>query len=292
MIRKSVGMQLRDGRESKHYSLDDLESLTGIKSSYLLSMEMDQFSLLPSKSYEISYIKKYAEVVDLDHESLLRDYHIAVAEKQERAASRQEEVIELDKDSESYSRAQAGQHGTSHRQTAKTDKKNLLFLILSLLVLLVLLAGLFFVFWNRRLKDSNLETARSSQISSASSSSSSSESSTSSSSESPSLAVTPSVDGVNLAAHLSQASKPVDLVFSLTEGAADHWFAVSNSNYESGATLSQETPTIRVALSEDTSETLITLGNTSGIKVTVNGQELDLSSLLADTTGYITLTIE
>ncbi|MEQ9810046.1 helix-turn-helix domain-containing protein [Streptococcus jiangjianxini] len=291
MIRKSVGMQLRDGRESKHYSLDDLESLTGIKSSYLLSMEMDQFSLLPSKSYEISYIKKYAEVVDLDHESLLRDYHIAVAEKQERAASRQEEIIE-DKDSESYSRAQAGQHGTSHRQTAKTDKKNLLFLMLSLLVLVVLLAGLFFVFWGRRSKNSNLETTRSSQISSASSPSSSSESSTSSSSESPILAVTPSVDGVNLAAHLSQASKPVDLVFSLTEGAADRWFSVSNSNYESGATLTQETPTIRVALSEDTSETLITLGNTSGIKVTVNGQELDLSSLLADTTGYITLTIE
>ncbi|WP_242258723.1 helix-turn-helix domain-containing protein [Streptococcus thoraltensis] len=292
MIKKSVGTQLRDGRESKNYSLDDLETLTGIKSSYLLSMEMDQFSLLPSKSYEISYIKKYAEAVDLDQESLLRDYHIAVAEKQERAVSRQEKTIELGKDSESYSRAQAGQQWTSHRQTAKSAKKNLPFLVLSFLVLVVLLAALFFVFWNRNSNNSNPETAKSSQMSSTSPSSSEGESSTSSSSESPSLTVTPSVDGVNLIAQLSHPSKPVDLVFTLKEGAVDQWFSVSNSNYESGATLSQETPTIRVALSEDTSETVITLGNTSGIKVTANGQELDLSSLLADTTGYITLTIE
>lgn len=289
MIKKSVGTQLRDGRESKHYSLDDLEALTGIKSSYLLSMEMDQFSLLPSKSYEISYIKKYAEAVDLDHEELLRDYHIAVAERQERLAA---QIVSNDdkteKDTESYSRSDGGQKWTSHRQFKTSPaRKNFLFPMVALLALVVLVSLLFFVFWKRDALDNKQEESQSFQQTSTNR-----ESSTSSSSELPILEVTPAGDGLNLTAHLSKARKPVDIVFSLSEEAPDNWFSVSNSNYESGATLSQETPTTRVVLSEDTSETLITLGNTSGIMVSVNGQELDLSSLLADTTGYITLTIE
>ncbi|MFU2205463.1 helix-turn-helix domain-containing protein [Streptococcus pluranimalium] len=289
MIKKSVGMRLRDGRESKQFGLDDLESVTGIKSSYLLSMEMDQFSLLPSKSYEISYIKKYAEAVDLDHEELLRDYHIAVAEKQERLAA---QIVSNDeetkKDTASYSRSDGGQKWTSHRQIkTSSTRKNFFFPMVSMLVLIILVSLMFFVFWKHDDLNVNQEESQTFQQRSTSR-----ESSTSPSSELPILEVTPSVDGINLTAHLSKARKPIDIVFSLSDGAQEIWFSVSNSNYESGATLSQEVPTTRVVLSETTNGTLITLGNTSGIKITVNGQELDLSSLLANTVGYITLTIE
>lgn len=290
MMAKSVGTQLRDGREAKQFSLDDLESLTGIRSSYLLSMEMDQFSLLPSKSYEISYIKKYAQAVDLDHEAILRDYHIAVAEKQERLAPKKDDEEDFAKEANlSYSRSQASQQTNSHRQTRQSliSSKRFLLVVMALLAIIALVFGLL-IFQNKNIFASK---ASQKQVSSSSSVSSSSQQTTSSS-QSPSIALTPSTDGVSLTAQLKNAKKPVDIVFTLTKDATDDWFSVSNSNYESGASLNQETPTIRVALSQAVSETLITLGNPSDITVTANGQELDLSSLQASTTSYITLRIE
>lgn len=291
MMAKSVGTQLRDGREAKQFSLDDLESLTGIRVSYLLAMEMDQFSLLPSKSYEISYIKKYAQAVDLNHEAILRDYHIAVAEKQERVAPKKDDEDELAKEADlSYSRSQASQQTNSHRQRRQslvTSPKPFLLILMPLLAIIALVFGLF-IFQNKHFFTSKVNQR---QVSSSSSVSSSSQQTTSSS-PSPSIILEPSTDGINLTAQLKNAKKPVDIVFTLTKDATDAWFSVSNSNYEAGASLSQETPTIRVALSQAVSETLITLGNPSGITVTANGQELDLSSLQAGTTSYITLRIE
>ena len=292
MIKKSVGTQLRNGREAKRFSLDDLEALTGIKSSYLLSMEMDQFALLPSKAYEISYLKKYSQAVDLDHEAILRDYHIAVAEKQERLEQDKKAPVEITKTNDlSYSRAQATRHVTSHRQTKQMSSgyfKGLWLFMIALLLIISATAALF-IFQN---KQAFIAKNNSDQAALSSSEASSSQEASSSSSQSPSISLTPSVDGVTLTAQLSQANKPVDLVFTLANDALENWFAVSNSNYESGAILNQEYPTLRVALPQDVLETVITVGDPSSVTVTVNGEELDLSSLQAYTTSYITLRIE
>ncbi len=293
MVKKSVGTQLRDGRQAKQLSLDNLEDLTGIKSPFLLAIEMDQFALLPSKAYEISYIKKFAQAVDLDDDSILRDYHLSVAEKQEQLLNKQK-MAGLDLPEENYSRTQVIQHtATSHREKPKKVNLSQIFL-LTLLALLVL--TVLFIFLGRPLLSqlsSNAGTPASEPSQSVTATSTTTAStSPSSSSESPNLTVTPSVDGVTLSANLSHAQKPVDIVLTLTEDSTDKWFAVSNSNYESGSFLNQETTTARVVLSEETQETTITLGASSGVTITVNGQDLDLSTLSPDATGYITLMIE
>lgn len=288
MMQKSVGTQLRDGRELKHLSLEDLEALTGIKASYLLAMEMDQFSLLPSKSYEISYLKRYAQAIDLDHEDILRHYHIAVAEKQERTHAKQLEPLVEAREVKTYSRLLATTKPTSHRRLSRMmllSSKGIGCLLPVMLVAILGIMGLW-IFWQSSLRTVvNEPTTRleSKAVNSPT---------TSPSSESPSLSVTPSADGINLTAQLTKAKKPVDLVLTLSEGVVSNWFSVSQSHYDAGANLNQEIPVTRVVLAEDVTQTVIALGNTSGVSIEVNGQDLDLSTLLPNTSGYITLTIE
>lgn len=75
MLRLSeLGNRLKQAREEKNISLDDLQAVTKIQKRYLLGIEEGNYSMMPGKFYVRAFIKQYAEAVDLDPEELFEEY--------------------------------------------------------------------------------------------------------------------------------------------------------------------------------------------------------------------------
>lgn len=69
-----LGSRLKQAREAKGLSLDDLQTLTKIQKRYLQGIEEGNYSMMPGKFYVRAFIKQYAEAVGIDHEELFENY--------------------------------------------------------------------------------------------------------------------------------------------------------------------------------------------------------------------------
>lgn len=69
-----LGSKLKQAREAKGLSLDDLQTLTKIQKRYLQGIEEGNYSMMPGKFYVRAFIKQYAEAVGIDHEELFESY--------------------------------------------------------------------------------------------------------------------------------------------------------------------------------------------------------------------------
>lgn len=69
-----LGKFLKETREAKGLSLDDLQQLTKIQKRYLMGIEKGNYEMMPGKFYVRAFIKQYAEAVGLDAEQLFIDY--------------------------------------------------------------------------------------------------------------------------------------------------------------------------------------------------------------------------
>ena len=80
-----LGKVLKEARESKGLSLDDLQQLTKIQKRYLIGIEEGNYEMMPGKFYVRAFIKQYAEAVGLDAEQLFAAHKtdIPVAAQQE-----------------------------------------------------------------------------------------------------------------------------------------------------------------------------------------------------------------
>lgn len=75
-----IGQKLREAREAKGLSLEDVEKATKIQSRYLTAIENNDFDRLPGDFYARAFIRQYAQIVGLDGKELLADYHQEVPE--------------------------------------------------------------------------------------------------------------------------------------------------------------------------------------------------------------------
>ncbi|RIW29306.1 helix-turn-helix domain-containing protein [Bacillus salacetis] len=69
-----LGTRLREAREAKGYSLDDLQNMTKIQKRYLIGIEEGNYDMMPGKFYVRAFIKQYAEAVGLDPEMIFAEY--------------------------------------------------------------------------------------------------------------------------------------------------------------------------------------------------------------------------
>lgn len=70
-----IGKKLREARQAKGYTLDDLQQLTKIQKRYLIAIEDEKFTELPGDFYVRAFIKQYANTVGLDGNELLKEYN-------------------------------------------------------------------------------------------------------------------------------------------------------------------------------------------------------------------------
>lgn len=69
-----LGQKLKEARELKGFSINQLQEVTKIQKRYLISIEEGNFSVLPGDFYVRAFIKQYAEAVGLDGEAILEEY--------------------------------------------------------------------------------------------------------------------------------------------------------------------------------------------------------------------------
>jgi cytoskeletal protein RodZ len=67
----TIGSILRHQRENKKLNLDKIADELKIRPQYLEALEKDQFDLLPGKLYQRSFLKVYAQFLNLDSEHIL-----------------------------------------------------------------------------------------------------------------------------------------------------------------------------------------------------------------------------
>jgi cytoskeletal protein RodZ len=83
-----LGKRLKEAREAKQISLDELQEMTKIQKRYLIGIEEGNYAIMPGNFYVRAFIKQYAEAVGLDSEQLFEEY------KHEIPSSQHEELHE------------------------------------------------------------------------------------------------------------------------------------------------------------------------------------------------------
>ena len=69
-----LGNRLKEAREEKGMSLDDLQAATKIQKRYLTALEEGNYDIIPGKFYVRAFIKQYAEAVGLNSEELFEEF--------------------------------------------------------------------------------------------------------------------------------------------------------------------------------------------------------------------------
>jgi cytoskeletal protein RodZ len=69
-----LGNRLKEAREAKRLSLDDLQNATKIQKRYLIGIEEGNYDMMPGKFYVRAFIKQYCEAVGLDPEIIVEEY--------------------------------------------------------------------------------------------------------------------------------------------------------------------------------------------------------------------------
>jgi cytoskeletal protein RodZ len=82
-----VGEVLRQKRESRSLSLEDVRSALGIPLHYLQAMENGGSTLVADEFYLIPFLRRYAEYLELDPASTVAQFLADAAREEARAAS-------------------------------------------------------------------------------------------------------------------------------------------------------------------------------------------------------------
>ena len=78
-----IGEMLREAREEKELSLDDIQDITKIQKRYLVAIEQEDYHALPGRFYARAFIKEYAQAVGLDSAVILEGFDEESIEQQE-----------------------------------------------------------------------------------------------------------------------------------------------------------------------------------------------------------------
>lgn len=313
MREQTIGEILREARVAKHLTLEDVEEKAAIPSPHLLALELEQFKLIPKDKVE-TYLQQYGEAVELDTADLLEKYH-----EQEVGSSdeeQEEHVVESTTNIESIVKTPQDETisiaksvsddsiiigSRSSRYKGKEKTNSYLPIVMLCLVALGILAFVSFVTWNQLQSDSKnastsysvVHSSSATTTDSTSSESASSTSESSSSKEDTSLKMSTEGSGNSLTVNLSNVTDSLTVEISLS-GANSSWVSVTNSESNDSGTLLSSTGTTSytAVLPSGTTSSLITLGVTEGVIVTIDGQEVDTSALTSTALSYITINIQ
>ena len=70
----TIGAELRQMRESKSLSIEDIAEKLKVRPSIIAALEADKYGDLPEPIYTRAYLERYAQIVGLDASSLVKSY--------------------------------------------------------------------------------------------------------------------------------------------------------------------------------------------------------------------------
>ncbi|KXT74265.1 Transcriptional regulator in cluster with unspecified monosaccharide ABC transport system [Streptococcus sp. DD10] len=265
--KKTIGEVFFLERRNQGLSLEDIEQKADIQLDYLKMIEKDDFDHLPSSFYVRSFLKKYAKILDLDEEIILNAYEQA-------SLLTYDEIEVLPFES---------------RRMRRVRRNKSSFLPLFYLTLLSLSVVIFISYFLLRNYQQNQTLTTDTSVSIVSDAVSFIENVSSSELEvaTPLEIETESASDFIIVT-ASNGDKPVTLSLSVDDTTS--WISISDTVYADGVTLSDDNPRISTELSPATTTDII-LGNTTGLTVKINEQNLDLASL-TNLAGTIRLTVK
>lgn len=122
-----IGEKLREAREEKQLSLEDIQKITKIQSRYLVAIEQDDFYALPGKFYARAFIKEYAQAVGIDPVDLLYGFD------EEKIQTKEDEKVQ-------YTRM-------DRARRPKEAKGSSVLSFLPTVIVVILVIGIIFVAW-------------------------------------------------------------------------------------------------------------------------------------------------
>ena len=69
-----IGAQLRETRMRRRIDISEVEAATKIRAKYLRALENEEWSLLPGPTFVKTFLRTYAEYLDLDARALVEEY--------------------------------------------------------------------------------------------------------------------------------------------------------------------------------------------------------------------------
>ncbi len=71
-----IGETLRDARMRARIDVSEIEAKTKIRAKYLRALENEEWGLLPGPTFVKSFLRTYAEALDLDGKALVEEYRL------------------------------------------------------------------------------------------------------------------------------------------------------------------------------------------------------------------------
>lgn len=102
-----IGEKLRDAREQRGLSLDDIQEKTKIQKRYLAAIEDENFHILPGSFYARAFIKEYAQALNMDYKALIEEHEDELPSLGERRSEAQYTQIQRTRKSSGPSKATA-----------------------------------------------------------------------------------------------------------------------------------------------------------------------------------------
>lgn len=265
--RVNVGKKLREAREKKGLTLDDLQQATKIQKRYLIAIEDEKFDELPGDFYVRAFVKQYADTVGLDGNTLLKDY---------------DDDLPQTKTAE-YSNhlAQAVETRTGNRQPTvdRVDRARRYLPTVIIAVVVVIILG---AIWATAIVRNRQDAATKIDSSSVSVSGESSKKSSSSSSSSKSSSKAAKLEFT--AANRTTSSVTLSTTSSLTKdtdmtikASGQAWTSVTVDGTSKLSKTLTANSTSTVSLPKGAQTVVLTLGNASATTVKIGDQTLDLT---------------
>src|SRR5690625_1237203 len=118
-----IGDILRETREERGYTIEEIQEITKIQKRYLMKIEQNDYASLPGKFYARAFINEYENVLGLDVDVILKQFD--------------HENIETNRDeSVRYTRIE---------RRKKSSKSSFVFSILPTFIVILLIVGIIFV---------------------------------------------------------------------------------------------------------------------------------------------------
>lgn len=127
LYKMEIGLVLKEAREAKGLSLEDVQKKTKIQLRYLKAIEKNDFSLMPGNFYIRAFIKEYAVAVDLNPDEILAEY--------------QHDVPSTEEEKTEYTGMQRS------RKNTPSTKTPAVFSLLPTVIAVILIIGVAFVIW-------------------------------------------------------------------------------------------------------------------------------------------------
>ncbi|GGE46026.1 XRE family transcriptional regulator [Pullulanibacillus camelliae] len=132
-----LGKALKEAREEKGLTLDDIQEATKIQKRYLVAIENGDYQLLPGQFYIRAFIKSYAETVGLDVQELFTQY---ASEVPNPAAAADSEIEKLPSRKERVERT-----APVKSKATSTNVSSLLPKIIAVVALIAVIACIYFI---------------------------------------------------------------------------------------------------------------------------------------------------